>query len=81
MSQRGHSHHDDLPTPGEWRVVNAVRHGMGNAEVAHRRNVSLDAVKFYLGNILGRLRFCWVGRRHGIGWVCPRVATQKRGSE
>ena len=36
-------------------MVDAVRHGMSNAEIARRRGVSLDAVKFHLANAVGKL--------------------------
>ncbi|MBS0378420.1 MAG: hypothetical protein JSS29_08040 [Proteobacteria bacterium] len=42
-------------TPAEWRVVHAVQHGMSNREIARRRGVSPDAVKFHLANALARL--------------------------
>src|SRR5438128_1581320 len=38
-----------------WRVVNAVRHGMPNREIARRRGISLDAVKFHVANALMKL--------------------------
>jgi DNA-binding CsgD family transcriptional regulator len=44
-------------TPAEWRVAEAVRHGMSNAEIARRQGVSLDAVKFHVANILQKLGF------------------------
>ena len=31
-------------------MVEAVRHGMSNRQIARRRGVSLDAVKYHLGN-------------------------------
>ena len=52
---RGRPPHDDVLTPAEWRIAHAVRHGMGNREIARRQGVSADAVKFHLGNILGKL--------------------------
>jgi len=55
MSKRGRPPHDDLLTPAEWRVAEAVRHGMSNAEIAARRGISLDAVKFHVANILQKL--------------------------
>jgi DNA-binding CsgD family transcriptional regulator/catechol 2,3-dioxygenase-like lactoylglutathione lyase family enzyme len=55
MSRRGRPPHDDLLTPGEWRVVEAVRHGLGNREIASRRGISLDAVKFHIANVLEKL--------------------------
>jgi len=35
-------------TPAEWRVANAVRHGMSNRVIASRFGISLDAVKFHV---------------------------------
>jgi len=55
MSKRGRPSHDDLLTPAEWRVVEAVRHGMSNREIAQRRRISLDAVKFHVANALEKL--------------------------
>ena len=64
--------HDDILTPAEWRVAEAVRHGMGNAEIARRQGVSADAVKFHVANILQKLGFSrrseirrWDGIRRG----------------
>ena len=54
-SRRGRPPHDDVLTPTEWRVVHAVQHGMSNREIAARRGVSLDAVKFHVSNVLGKL--------------------------
>jgi catechol 2,3-dioxygenase-like lactoylglutathione lyase family enzyme/DNA-binding CsgD family transcriptional regulator len=42
---RGRPPHPDVLTPAEWRVVEGVRHGMNNRQIARRRGVSLDAVK------------------------------------
>jgi DNA-binding CsgD family transcriptional regulator/extradiol dioxygenase family protein len=42
-------------TPAEWQVVNAVRHGLSNRQIAVRRGISLDAVKFHVRNALGKL--------------------------
>ena len=53
----GRPAHDDILTPAEWRVAEAVRHGMGNAEIARRQGVSTDAVKFHVANILQKLGF------------------------
>ncbi|MGA0603275.1 LuxR C-terminal-related transcriptional regulator [Caulobacter sp. KR2-114] len=52
---RGRPRHDDVLTPAEWRVVEAVRHGMSNRTIASRQGVSLDAVKFHVANALGKL--------------------------
>lgn len=72
MSRRGRPPHNDVLTPAEWRVVNAVRHGMSNARIAGRQGVSSDAVKFHMANILGKLDLDdrgqlrhWPGRPRG----------------
>lgn len=54
-TRRGRPPHDDILTPAEWAIADAVRHGMSNAQIAARRGISRDAVKFHLGNIVGKL--------------------------
>ena len=54
---RGRPPHPDILTPSEWRVVEAVRHGMTNSEIAKRRGISLDAVKYHVANALLKLGF------------------------
>ncbi|HEV8696015.1 MAG TPA: helix-turn-helix transcriptional regulator [Lysobacter sp.] len=55
MKPRGRPRYDDLLTPAEWRVVEAVRHGMTNPEIARRQEVSVDAVKYHVANALQKL--------------------------
>jgi DNA-binding CsgD family transcriptional regulator/predicted enzyme related to lactoylglutathione lyase len=52
---RGRPPHADILTPAEWRVVEAVRHGMTNPAIARRQGVSLDAVKYHVANALQKL--------------------------
>jgi DNA-binding CsgD family transcriptional regulator/catechol 2,3-dioxygenase-like lactoylglutathione lyase family enzyme len=52
---RGRPPHDDQLTPAEWAVVEWVRHGLSNRQIAERRGVGLDAVKFHVGNALAKL--------------------------
>jgi DNA-binding CsgD family transcriptional regulator/catechol 2,3-dioxygenase-like lactoylglutathione lyase family enzyme len=47
----------DVLTPAEWRVVEAVRHGMSNPVIAARQSVSTDAVKYHVANALNKLGF------------------------
>jgi DNA-binding CsgD family transcriptional regulator/predicted enzyme related to lactoylglutathione lyase len=42
-------------TPAEWRVVHAVKHGMTSREIAARRGISIDAVKYHVANALAKL--------------------------
>jgi len=55
MCKRGRPAHDDILTPAEWRVVEAVRHGLSNREIATRHGISPDAVKFHVANALEKL--------------------------
>ena len=51
----GRPPYDDILTPAEWRTVNAVRHGLTNREIAQRRQISLDAVKYHVANAIAKL--------------------------
>lgn len=53
--QRGRPRHDDALTPAEWRVVEAVRHGLTSRQIAERRGISIDAVKYHVANVLQKL--------------------------
>jgi catechol 2,3-dioxygenase-like lactoylglutathione lyase family enzyme/DNA-binding CsgD family transcriptional regulator len=52
---RGRPRHEDVLTPAEWRVVEALRHGMPIRTIAQRRGISVDAVKFHVANACGKL--------------------------
>ena len=54
-SRRGRPPHADLLTPAEWRTVHALQHGMTNRQIARRRGISTDAVKYHLANALTKL--------------------------
>jgi DNA-binding CsgD family transcriptional regulator/catechol 2,3-dioxygenase-like lactoylglutathione lyase family enzyme len=68
--ERGRPAHGDVLTPAEWRVVEMVRHGLSNPQIAARQGVSVDAVKFHVANALQKLAFAsraelrrWAGVR------------------
>ncbi len=68
-AKRGRPPHDDRLTPAEWRTLNAVRHGLTNRQIAERRGISVDAVKFHVANIIAKLGVA--NRRalkHWTGW-------------
>jgi DNA-binding CsgD family transcriptional regulator/catechol 2,3-dioxygenase-like lactoylglutathione lyase family enzyme len=52
---RGRPPYDDVLTPAEWRTVQAVRHGLTNAEIARRRGISLPAVKHHVEHAIAKL--------------------------
>ena len=43
-------------------MVHAIEHGLSNREIARRRGISLDAVKYHVANAVAKL-----GRRHPPG--------------
>jgi DNA-binding CsgD family transcriptional regulator/catechol 2,3-dioxygenase-like lactoylglutathione lyase family enzyme len=66
--ERGRPPHPDVLTPAEWKVAELVRHGLTNRGIAERMAVSVDTVKFHVGNALSKLGFAnrnelrlWVG--------------------
>ena len=76
---RGRPPHADVLTPSEWRTVHAVQHGMSNAEIARRRGISLNAVKFHVANALSKLGLrdrkalrAWFRAPRGSALASPR---------
>lgn len=55
MRSPGRPRHPDVLTPAEWRIVDAVRHGMSRRAIARRRGISADAVRYHLRNITAKL--------------------------
>src|SRR6516164_2238093 len=49
-ARRGRPRHDDVLTPAEWSIVDAVRHGISDRGIAKLRGISRNAVKFHLAN-------------------------------
>lgn len=76
---RGRPPHDDILTPAEWRVVEFVRHGLGNRDIAERQGVSIDAVKFHVANALAKLGFD--SRAELRRWTGIRRDSQLAGQE
>ena len=52
---RGRPPHPDVLTPAEWEVLDWLRHGLSRRAIARRRGTTLDAVKYHLENIAGKL--------------------------
>ena len=53
---RGRPPHPGILTAAEQRVLAELRRGGTNAEIAVRLGVTLDAVKFHISNMLGKLQ-------------------------
>jgi DNA-binding CsgD family transcriptional regulator/catechol 2,3-dioxygenase-like lactoylglutathione lyase family enzyme len=54
-SRPGRPPHNDVLTPAEWRTVHAVKHGLTSRQIAERRGISIDAVKYHIANALEKL--------------------------
>lgn len=54
-ARRGRPPCKDILTPAEWQVVHLAQHGLSNRQIARRRRVSLDAVKFHISNAVSKL--------------------------
>lgn len=55
QNTKGRPRHKDILTPAEWKVAEGVRHGLSNPQIATRQDVSMNAVKFHVANILSKL--------------------------
>jgi DNA-binding CsgD family transcriptional regulator/catechol 2,3-dioxygenase-like lactoylglutathione lyase family enzyme len=67
--RRGRPPHDDVLTPAEWRIAHAVQHGMTDREIAERRGISREGVKFHVDNIREKLGLRT--RKALRGWFLP----------
>jgi predicted enzyme related to lactoylglutathione lyase/DNA-binding CsgD family transcriptional regulator len=75
---RGRPPHPDVLTPTEWHVLDMVRHGFRRAEIAHRRGTSVDAVKYHLANISGKLGVGARQLRHWPGIPATTALARRR---
>ena len=82
----GRPPHEDVLTPAEWKVAEWVRHGLTNRRIAERAGVSPDAVKFHVGNVLGKLGLTsraelrlWDGVARGTALARRRSAMETGG--
>jgi DNA-binding CsgD family transcriptional regulator len=55
MRGRGRPRHDDILTPREWEVLDLLRQGLTNEQIASRLSVTHDTAKFHVSEILGKL--------------------------
>jgi DNA-binding CsgD family transcriptional regulator len=54
MSKRGRPRHPDVLTPRQQEVLERVREGKTNREIASEMGISPDGVKFHVSEILSR---------------------------
>ncbi|MBA2632861.1 MAG: VOC family protein [Chloroflexi bacterium] len=75
---RGRPPHPDVLTPAEWHTLDMVRHGLRRAEIARRRGTSVDAVKYHLANISGKLGVRTRELRHWPGIPTTTALARRR---
>jgi DNA-binding CsgD family transcriptional regulator len=66
MAQRGRPPHPDVLTPRQQEVLELVRRGMTNDEIARQLGISPDGAKFHVSEIITRLGV--TSRREAAGW-------------
>src|SRR5438093_12321884 len=55
MSSRGRPCHPDILTPREWEVLELLRAGASNAQIAERLHITERTAKFHVSEILSKL--------------------------
>ncbi|HEX6139570.1 MAG TPA: LuxR C-terminal-related transcriptional regulator [Candidatus Limnocylindria bacterium] len=76
---RGRPPHPDVLTPAEWAVLDLVRHGLNRRQVAERRGIGPDAVKYHLANIGDKLGVRGIRRlRHWPGYPATSPIARSR---
>lgn len=81
MKRRGRPPHPDVLTPREWEVMDLLRRGQRNRQIASRLGISLAGAKFHVSEILGKLGLrnrreaaAWQPAPAGRGWAAGLVA-------
>ncbi len=55
MGRRGRPRHPDILTPREQEVLELIRQGRSNPEIADRLSISVEGVKYHVSEILSKL--------------------------
>src|SRR5438132_4825315 len=55
MASRGRPRHPDILTPREWEVLELVRAGASNSQIAERLGITERTAKFHVSEILSKL--------------------------
>ena len=55
MRKRGRQPHPDVLTPREWQVMEQLRQGKTNPQIAQQMGISLAGARYHVSEILGKL--------------------------
>jgi DNA-binding NarL/FixJ family response regulator len=53
--KRGRPPHPDILTPREWQVLDLLRQGLTNEQIAHRLDISPATAKYHVSEIISKL--------------------------
>ena len=71
MRKRGRPPHPDVLTPREWEVMEGLRQGKSNPEIAQGMGISRAGARYHVSEILGKLGLA--SRYQAAAWVPTRV--------
>jgi DNA-binding CsgD family transcriptional regulator len=90
MARRGRPPYPDVLTPREWEVLELLREGRSNEDVAERLGISLAGAKYHVSEILSKLgvesreeaarwqpaaRLWWTARLAPIGLAWRKISS------
>lgn len=67
MAKRGPKPHPDILTPRQWEVLDFVRRGLSDQQIADSLGISLDGAKYHVSEILSKLGVAT--REEAVAWV------------
>lgn len=67
MRRRGRPRHPDILTPREWEVLDLLRQGLTNEQIARRLEVSPATAKYHVSEILSKLGVA--SREEAAAWT------------
>jgi len=70
-TRRGRPPHPDILTPRQWEVLERVREGMTNEQIARQLGISRDGAKFHVSEIITKLGVR--SRREAATWRRERA--------
>ncbi len=70
-NRRGRPRHPDILTPRQWEVLEHVREGRTNEQIARELGISSDGVKFHVSEIITKLGV--TSRREAATWHRKRA--------
>ena len=73
--RRGRPPHPDVLTPRQWEVLELVREGLSNGEIARELGISTDGAKFHVSEILTKLGVST--RREAAEWDGQPAETER----